>query len=73
MFKFQFTQGQALPGYTLVTPDLAYTKDRGFGFEPGATVTAPDRGGFITSDQPFFFSVAVPPSPQFTNLRPLGD
>jgi lysophospholipase L1-like esterase len=72
-FKFQFGSGQVIPGYTQVTPDLAYTKERGFGFEPGATVTAPDRGGFITSDQPFFFSVAVPEEGNFRVTVALGD
>jgi lysophospholipase L1-like esterase len=72
-FKFQFTQGPVTPGYTQVTPDMAYTKERGFGFEPGATVTAPERGGFITSDQPFFFSIAVPEEGNFRVTVTLGD
>ncbi len=44
-----------------------YSKDLGYGFEPGANVTCLDRGGkdalrsdFCTSDQPFYFSVALP-------------
>jgi len=72
-FKFQFTQGEVIPGYTPVTPDMTYTKERGFGFEPGATLTAPDRGGFTTSDKPFFFSVAVPEEGNFRVTVALGD
>jgi hypothetical protein len=36
----------------------AYSKDIGYGFEPGANVTA--VAGAITAAQPFLFSVAVP-------------
>ncbi len=65
-FKFDFGSGTVAPGYTQVTPDMEYSKERGFGFEPGAKATAVDRGGdalrgdFITSQQPFQFSVALP-------------
>ncbi len=65
-FKFDFGSGAVAPGYTAVTPDLAYSDARGFGFEPGPPATAVDRGGdplrgdFITSDRPFLFSVKVP-------------
>src|SRR5262249_21681388 len=55
------------PGYTRVLPTTIYSKSTGYGFEPGATVSGVDRGGkdawpsdFITSNQPFFFSVALP-------------
>lgn len=64
--KFDFGPGVAAPGYTQVLPDMVYSKERGFGFEPGFTVRAIDRGGdplkgdFITSDLPFLFSIAVP-------------
>jgi lysophospholipase L1-like esterase len=36
-----------------------YSKDRGYGFEPGAT-TAATANGFVTSDKPFYFSIAEP-------------
>ena len=53
------------PGYTQVLPDSAYTKERGFGFEPVRKVQAVHRsdkenGSCISSDSPFLFSVAVP-------------
>jgi lysophospholipase L1-like esterase len=44
-----------------------YATERGYGFEPGANISCFDRGGknalqsdLCTSDQPFFFSVALP-------------
>ncbi|HWA10240.1 MAG TPA: GDSL-type esterase/lipase family protein [Opitutaceae bacterium] len=66
-FKFQFGAAQAAPGYTLVPTTTPYSADAGYGFEPGAAVTAvagnssnPLQRGAITSAQPFTFSVAVP-------------
>ena len=35
-----------------------YSQERGYGFEPGSTMT--HGKGFMTSDQPFYFSAAVP-------------
>ncbi len=66
-FKFQFGTDQAAPGYTLVPTNSVYSKDTGYGFEPGAQVSAvnqadpnPLHRGAITSKQPYAFSVAVP-------------
>lgn len=66
-FKFQFGAEKAAPGYTLVSPTLRYSKETGYGFEPGANVTnvtqvAGDalHRGAVTGLQPFLFSVAVP-------------
>jgi lysophospholipase L1-like esterase len=66
-FKFQFGSSPAAPGYTLVSPTSVYSKDTGYGFEPGANITAVNRGGgdplragFVTSGNLFKFSVAVP-------------
>jgi lysophospholipase L1-like esterase len=73
LLKFQFGSGQVASGFTQVSPDLTYTKESGFGFEPGAAVTAPSSGGFITSDQPFFFSVAVPEEGNYRVTVTLGD
>jgi lysophospholipase L1-like esterase len=48
---------------------MVYSAERGFGFEPRSTVSAVARSGdpaaagkhgFVTSDRPFLFSVAVP-------------
>lgn len=65
-WKFTFAPGKAEPAYTQVSPETLFTDKVGYGFEPGANVTVVDRGGdgpnraFITSEKPFFFSVAVP-------------
>lgn len=55
-FKFSFGSGKAPTGCIQVLPTTVYTKELGYGFEPGANVTALDRGGndaqrsgFITS------------------------
>jgi len=63
--KFSFGSGPAAPGFTQVTPAMTYSNQPGFGFEPGAdlkSVTSADSWTIhaITSDKPFFFSVALP-------------
>lgn len=65
--KFDFGTGKVMRGYTQVSADSIYSKETGFGFEPGANVTCSDRGGknplrsdFCTGDKPFYFSVTVP-------------
>jgi lysophospholipase L1-like esterase len=65
--NFSFGPGPAPAGYTEVLPATLYTASLGYGFEPGAEITAVDRGGpdllhrhFCTSDHPFFFSVTLP-------------
>ncbi len=64
--KFDFGPGKVKDGYRQVLPTTVYTKELGYGFEPGAQVTCEDRGGdalrgdFCTSSAPFYFSVALP-------------
>ena len=65
--KFDFGPGRVAPFYTQVIETTTYNKERGFGFEPGASVSCVDRGSrdalrgdLCTSDKPFFFSVALP-------------
>ena len=66
IWKLDFGPGPVVPGWVQVLPTTAYADATGYGFEPGAGVTGVDRGGdplhgdFITSDQPFFFSVKLP-------------
>jgi lysophospholipase L1-like esterase len=66
LFKFDFGSGKVAPGWIQVAPTTAYSKQLGYGFDLNSKVTAVDRGGdpphrgFWTSDQPFFFSVALP-------------
>lgn len=66
-FKFDFGPGKVALGYIQVLPATIYSREPGYGFEPGATISGIDRGGndalrgdFCTSDKPFFFSVALP-------------
>ena len=53
--KFDFGSGTVAPGYVQALPDMLFSNQRGYGFEPGATLSAVDRGGdslrgdFITS------------------------
>lgn len=56
-FKFVFGESSR-QGWTQVAPTNVYSKEIGFGFEPGAAVTA--GKDFITSTNPFYFSVAAP-------------
>jgi lysophospholipase L1-like esterase len=79
-FKFDFGSGKAAPGYVKVTPDTAYTEELGYGFEPGASLTAVERGAepvggdFITSAKPpFYFSVKVPSEGNYRVIVLLGD
>jgi lysophospholipase L1-like esterase len=65
--KFDFGNGKAAKGYIPVSPQTIYTEQSGYGFHPGASLQAIDRGGkdvvtgtFITSNQPFLFSVQLP-------------
>ena len=73
-FKFIFATGHPPPGYLHVSPDDIYNSDPGYGFEPGAKVLTVDRGaaGFVTSDKPFYFSVALPEGNYNVTLT-LGD
>src|SRR3989449_11469416 len=66
-WKFDFGPGKVAPGYQQILANSIYSKELGYGFEPGTKVTCPDRGGkdalrsdFCASDQPFYFSVALP-------------
>jgi len=65
--KFDFGPGKVAAGFTQVLQTSMYSKDFGFGFEPGANVSCIDRGlkdplrsDLCFSEQPFFFSVALP-------------
>lgn len=66
-FKLDFGPGKTAPGYQQVLPTAVYSAAAGFGFDFGTTVTGVDRGGkdalkgdFVTSKQPFYFSVNLP-------------
>lgn len=57
-FAFDFSAGRARPGFVSVWHDTAYNKELGYGFDFGTAPVA--LAGGVTSDKPFYFSVAVP-------------
>ncbi|HEY0550265.1 MAG TPA: rhamnogalacturonan acetylesterase [Verrucomicrobiae bacterium] len=66
-YRFDFGSGKVAATYTPASPAMEYTETRGYGFDLGSQVQAVNRGGndpllgdFVTSDKPFFFSVALP-------------
>lgn len=77
--KFDLGTEKAANGYTAVTPETIYSTEKGYGFDLGTTPKAVDRGGsdllkgdFVTSEQPFYFSVKVPEGNYKVTLT-LGD
>ena len=67
IWKFDFGGGAVASGYKQVTPQNIYSRESGFGFEPGPEVICVNRAGkdplrddFCTSTKPFYFSVALP-------------
>lgn len=65
--RFDFGPGKTQDGFTQMTADMAYTQDRGYGFEETAAVSMLDRQipdalktDCCTSRQPFLFSADVP-------------
>ena len=56
-WRFVFGR-EALANATRVTPEMNFTAERGFGFEPGSAPMPQEA--FVTSDQPLRFSVTVP-------------
>jgi lysophospholipase L1-like esterase len=69
--RFAFGSEKPAAGATVVTPDTIFTKERGFGFEEGAAVTAGARS--VKSAQPFYFSARVPEEGNYRVTVTLGD
>jgi lysophospholipase L1-like esterase len=66
-WKFDFGSGKVKNGYTQVLPDMEYDPQKGYGFEFSSKIVTAITNGksrlrndFITSDQPFYFSVKLP-------------
>src|SRR5262245_31317346 len=66
-FNFDFGNGPTRAPSTKVAADAVYSKELGYGYEPGADVKLIERSGdsaaesgSTASDKPFYFSVAVP-------------
>jgi lysophospholipase L1-like esterase len=70
-WKFAFGPDQP-PEFARVAADDVYSRERGWGFEPGAKISEDGRGGFCTSSQPFYFSAAVPEGNYLVTVT-LGD
>lgn len=64
--KFDFGSGTVAKGYTAITPATIFAHQTGYGLDHSANIIAVDRGGnaltgdFLTSSQPFSFSVKLP-------------
>jgi lysophospholipase L1-like esterase len=58
-FRFAFGS-RSEPDWIQVSPTNVYSAATGYGFEPGADVSAPDGGNFVAGNRPFYFSVKVP-------------
>lgn len=65
--NFDFGPGQVAAASVRVIQNDLYSAATGYGFENGSAINCVNRGGsdaqrsdFCTSDQPFFFSVALP-------------
>lgn len=81
--KFDFGSGLVATGYTGVAPDVRYSSERGFGFEPGSPLQGIDRGGdhssahlerdFVTSERPFHFTARAPKEGNYRVTVTLGD
>ncbi len=63
-YKFNFSTGKS--GFTQVSPATTYSRERGFGFEPGASLSIHHNsknsslGDSLISEKPFHFSAALP-------------
>jgi lysophospholipase L1-like esterase len=60
--KFSFGSDNAAPGFTKVEPSAVFSKELGYGFEPGSAVAADAQAvtRAADSDKPIYFSVAEP-------------
>jgi lysophospholipase L1-like esterase len=60
--RFVFGPARIIDGAMAVSADTIYSTECGYGFEPGATLRVVGEGGrqSLTSDTPFYFSVALP-------------
>ena len=54
-----------------VAPDMVYSSERGFGFEPGAELIQTSYA--ITSEKPFHFHIAVPQEGNYKVIVTFGD
>ncbi|MEP6789263.1 MAG: rhamnogalacturonan acetylesterase [Acidobacteriota bacterium] len=58
--KFDFGVGKTALNAVQVAAQSAYSKQTGFGFEPGTEITCKRGTNSCSNDKPFYFSVALP-------------
>lgn len=61
--KFAFGASETLNRAVKIQTSDIYTSEKGYGFEPNASVecaASGKSGGFCTADKPFYFSVKIP-------------
>jgi lysophospholipase L1-like esterase len=68
---FDFSSAPAPTGKIHAAPDMAYSRERGFGFEPGTDLIQTGRA--ITSEKPFYFHIAVPKEGNYKVTVTFGD
>jgi len=77
-FKFDFGENRIEKGFIPITSTSKFDKKSGYGFMDISGLKSVDNGGntltgdFITSDKPFYFSVAIPEGNYNITLK-LGD
>ncbi|HOZ85990.1 MAG TPA: rhamnogalacturonan acetylesterase [Niabella sp.] len=66
-YKFDFGKGKMDKGFIQITPQTLYSESLGYGIDFGTKAVAnssvgkkPMTDGFLTSDNPFYFSVKLP-------------
>ena len=64
--KFDFGPGTVKKGYIQIQPESIYSKEKGYGFLPGAELKGISNGkdalknDYLVSNKPFYFSVDLP-------------
>jgi lysophospholipase L1-like esterase len=69
--RFDFSGAPSQTGWVHVTPDMTYSRERGFGFEPGAELRQTSHA--VTSEKPFYFHIAVPREGNYRVAVTFGD
>lgn len=79
-FDFGVSGEATAEGFVAVDAATSFTRERGYGFEPGTAIEVIDRGGgdlqrrdFATAAAPFHFSVVVPREGNYRVTVVLGD
>ena len=67
IYKFDFGSGKVAKGYVQVLPEDSFDSKKGFGFEYSSRLVSRNYKGknpllddYITSDNPFYFSMKLP-------------